>query len=179
MSETRVPFNYDKYAADPDSWLLFTADNDQVVFVIETTESDVYYPLKGIMKSPEGRAEEATWTKKGYYVIDDTESLQNITHMIAVHKVKPVETIKVTSSLTPRLRNIYYNSITNSVVMSAKTHETWIEAMEYASQTCLHKKNLEHLCISTLEEHPQIREVLIAKGLVEVVVDLELEEIEA
>lgn len=177
----RIPFDYDKYAADPDSWSLFTVEGNQVVFVIETTESDcaVDYPLKGVYKSPGGRADEATWTKEGFFVRDNPDSDKNISHMIAVNKVKPVETVKVTSSLTPRLRNIYYDNLTNSVVMSTKTHETWIEAMEYASQTCLHKKNLEHLCISTLEEHPQIREILIAKGLVEIVVDFELEKIEA
>lgn len=175
----RIPFDYDKYAADPDRWSLFTAEGNQVVFVIETTESDVDYPLKGVYKSPEGHAEEAIWTKEGFFVRDNPDSDKNISHMIAVNKVKPVETVKVTSSLTPRLRNIYYDNLTNSVVMSTKTHETWIEAMEYASQTCLHKKNLEHLCISTLEEHPQIREILIAKGLVEIVVDFELEKIEA
>lgn len=175
----RIPFDYDKYAEDPDSWSLFTAEGNQVVFVIETTESDVDYPLKGVYKSPEGHAEEAIWTKEGHFVTTDTGSLKNITHMIAVKKVKPVETIKVTSSLTPRLRNIYYNSLTNAVVMGAKTHESWVEAMECANQTCLHQKNLEHLCISTLEEHPQIREILIAKGLAEVIVDTKLEEIEA
>ena len=179
MSEEKIPFDYEKYAADPDSWSLFTAEGNQVVFVIETTESDVDYPLKGVYKSPEGCADEAILTKEGLFVRNNPDSDKNISHMIAVHKVKPVETIKVTSSLTPRLRNIYYDNLTNSVVMSDKTHKTWIEAMEYASQTCFHKKNLEHLCISSLEEHPQIREILIAKGLVEVIVDTKLEEIEA
>ena len=174
----RIPFDYDKYAADPDSWSLFTAEGNQVVFVIETTESDVDYPLKGVYKSPEGHADKATWTKKGRFVMNNPDSDKNISHMIAVHKVKPMETIKVTSSLTPRLRNIYYSSLTNSVVMGITTHETWVGAMESAKNTCLHQKNLEHLCISSLEEHPQIREILIAKGLTEVIVDPKLQETE-
>lgn len=173
----RIPFDYDKYAADPSGWTLFTADDNQVVYLIETTESDDDYPFKGVYKSPEGRAQEATWTKEGHYVTSDRESLKNISYMTAVHKEKPVET-KVVSSLTPRLRNIFYNRESNAVVMGIKTHELWTHALMSANSTMFSKPTLEHLCVVTLEDHPQIREILIAKGLAEVVVDTKLEEID-
>lgn len=164
----RIPFDYDKYAADPDSWSLFTAEGNQVVFVIETTESDVDYPLKGVYKSPEGHAEEAIWTKEGHFVTTDTGSLKNITHMIAVKKVKPVETIKVTSSLTTRLRNVYYDRKNNCIRVGIKSFELWTDAMKASVLSCLKNTDLEHLCIVNLEDHPQIREMLIDKGLSEV-----------
>ena len=175
MGEDRIPFDYDKYAADPSAWKVFTNDDNQVVYLIETTESDDDYPFKGVYKSPEGHAQEATWTKEGYYVTSDRESHKSISYMIAVHKEKPVEA-KVVSSLTPRLRNVYYNREINAVVMNFETHELWTHATMSANSLMLSRPELEHLCVITLEDHPQIKEILVAKGLTKVVIDPLFEE---
>jgi hypothetical protein len=173
----RVPFDYDKYAADPASWMVFTKDNAEVVYLLESIDEDDNYPLKGVYKLPDGYAQEATWDKQGLFVTDNPDSDRNISHMIAVHKVKPAET-KVVSSLTPRLRNVYYNYVSKAVEIGTKTHETWTDAMLSANRTMANSTALEHLCVATLEDHPQIKEILIAKGLAEVVVNPELKEID-
>ena len=174
----RIPFDYDKYAADRTAWKVFTLDGHEAVYLIKSPDTYEDYPIKGIVVDEEGYPTDEDWTEDGWYMTDAKENGMTLSTMEPVYKVKPMETIKVTSSLTPQLRNIYYSSLTNTVVMGINTHETWVEAMEYANRTCLHQKNLEHLCISSLEEHPQIREILIAKGLAEVVVDSELQEVD-
>jgi len=173
----RIPFDYDKYSADRNAWKVFTNNDTLVAFVIKSSDKDEIYPYYGIVVDEDGAPSPETWNTKGWYTTESEKHRLSLKDMEYIGKEKPVET-KVVSSLTPRLRNIYYSRLTNSVVMGTKTHETWIEAMEYANRTCLHQKNLEHLCISSLEEHPQIREILIAKGLTEVIVDPELQETE-
>lgn len=173
----RIPFDYDKYAADRSAWKVFTNDDTLVAFLIKSSDEHERYPYQGIVVDKDGILSSETWTIDGWHTMDGARDCLSLKDMEYIGKEKPVET-KIVSSLTPRLRNIYYSSLTNSVVMGIKTHETWIEAMEYANRTCLHQKNLEHLCVSSLEEHPQIREILIAKGLAEVVVDPKLQETE-
>lgn len=173
----RIPFDYDKYAADPGSWMVFTKDNTEVVYLLESIDEDDKYPLKGVHKRPDGYAVEATWDKQGLFVRDNPDSGRNISHMIAVHKVKPEET-KTISFLTPRLRNVYYNHISKAVEIGTKTHETWTNAILSANRTMANSTVFEHLCVATLEDHPQIKEILIAKGLAEVVVNPELKEID-
>jgi hypothetical protein len=71
---------------------------------------------------------------------------------------------------------VYYNREINAVVMNFKTHELWTHATMSANSLMLSRPELEHLCVITLEDHPQIKEILVAKGLTKVVIDPLFEE---
>lgn len=173
----RIPFDYDKYAADRSAWKVFTNDDTLVAFVIKSSDKDESYPYHGIVVDEDGIPSTETWTLDGWYTIERDSDRLSLKDMEPIHKVKPVETT-VVSSLTPKLRNIFYDRESNAVVMGIKTHELWTHALMSANSTVFSKPKLEHLCVVTLEDHPQIREILIAKGLAEVVVDTKLEEID-
>lgn len=169
----KVPFDYDKYAADRSAWKVFTNGGSEIAFIMKSPDENDTYPFKGIILDKEGIPTGETWQINGVY-FTDADGEKNISHMVPVHKEKPVEP-SVVSSLTPRLRNIFYNREDNVVGMGFLTHDTWVEAVFSANRTCRDSPHLEHLCVSTLEDHPQIREILIARGLTQVVVDKKLE----
>lgn len=175
MGEDRIPFDYDKYAADPSAWKVFTNDDTLVVFVIKSSDEHEHYPYHGIVVDEDGMPSTETWTFDGWYTIDRSDHRLNLKNMEYVGKEKPVEA-KVVSSLTPRLRNVYYNRDINAVVMNFETHELWTHATMSANSLMLSRPELEHLCVITLEDHPQIKEILVAKGLTKVVIDPLFEE---
>lgn len=170
----KVPFDYDKYAADRSAWKLFTNEGDEIVYIIKSPDEHETYPFKGIIVDKDGMPHDETWQENGQY-FNDPNGEKNISHMEPVHKEKPAET-KMVSSLSTRLRNIYYDKNRNCIRVGAKAFELWTDAMKSSVVSCMKHEGLEHLCIVNLEDHPQIREMLIAKGLTEVTMTTEFKE---
>lgn len=167
--EEKIPFDYDKYAADRSAWKVYANNGEEIAFLMKSPDGHDSYPFKGVILNTDGVPTCETWQGHGWYHTEP-DADKNISHMVPIHKEKPVEP-SVVSSLTPRLRNIFYNREDNAVMMGVLHHNTWVDAVHSAKRTCRDSPHLEHLCVSALEDHPQIREILIAKGLTEIVVD--------
>ncbi len=175
MSEERIPFDYDKYAADPNAWKLYDGNDDQVVAVFRSYDPGDNYDLKGIVQLghvPADRPQymERTWTTSGMYSRNDSESLLNIVSMEPVEVKKPVvPTVKLHTPA--KLRNLYYDAQRNRVTMSMSDYTDYESAQLVAAKEIKSNPDKEHLCVFSMADHPQIREVLIARGLAEVELD--------
>lgn len=175
MSKERIPFNYDTYAADPNAWKLYDGNDNQVVAVFRSYDSEDHYNLKGVIQLGHVPADkpqymERTWATNGMYSRDNPESSSNIVSMEPVEVKKPV--VPAVKLHTPtKLRNLYYDRERNHLTMSMSTYSDYASAEKVAQAETMVRPNKEHLCVFSMADHPQIREVLMARGLAEVVLE--------
>lgn len=174
MSKDRIPFNYDKYAADPTAWKLYDGYDNQIVALFKSDDDEDNYVLKGIFEyktsSHRKLYAERTWTVAGTYSKDSPDSESNICYMEPVEVKKPVApTLKLHTPT--KLRNLYYDRERNHLTMSMSTYSDYASAEKVAQTETTVRPDKEHLCVFSMTDHPQIREILIARGLAEVVLE--------
>lgn len=169
-----IAFDYAKYAADPKAWVLYDGLGGVVVAVFKSNESEGGYPLKGIVKFMHKEGEvgynERAWTLEGMYLRDHPDSNLNITQMGYVKVEKPAQQ-RVKYHVPIKLRNLYYDAENNRLSMSMITYENYEDAYKVALKEVASNPKKEHMCVFSMLDHPQIKELLIAKGLAEVVIE--------
>ena len=169
MSDTRVPFDYDTYDADRTAWRLYDGSEEEVVALYHSSGDFDDYPLKGVKRSPHGCYEGKTWTKKGIFHIPSPDSGNNISYMVpVVHKKPVVHPLKL--HVPAALRNLFYHKDRKVLSFSRDAYDTWTDAMHAAGADLFLNDKKEHLGVFSLTDHPQIREILIARGLAEVII---------
>lgn len=161
MSEERIPFDYDTYAADRTAWKLYTRDGYEVPALFkDNNDSSINYPLKGIVHGVEGAFDVNTWTLLGQFTIEDDESRLDITHMV---RVKPEVKAKPRFIDAPAaLVNVFLMPTGRLHVSSPKDNLT--SAMTHKESVKVTAPSFKFLGTISLEQQPQVIELLLAEG---------------
>lgn len=174
MSDTRVPFDYDTYDADRTAWRLYEGSGEEVVALYHSAsasdDDDDDYNLKGVKMGSDGSYQYKTWTKEGIFLTTSPVSDNNISYMVRVTPTKPVvPALKL--HVPTALRNLFYCKEKNVLSFSRDAYDTWTDAVQAAGADLFLNDKKEHLGVFSLTDHPQVRELLIARGLAEVIIE--------
>ncbi len=161
MSEEKVPFDYDTYAADRTAWKLYTRKEYEVPALFkDNNDSAINYPLKGIVHGVRGAFDVNTWTLLGKFTIEEKESGLDITHMV---RVKPEVKAKPRFiDAPPALVNVFLDTKTKQLHISGvkDNYESAIANQKYLESV----KHWKFLGTISLEQQPQVIELLLAEG---------------
>ena len=159
MSDTSIPFDYDKYKADPSAYRLFTGEGREVFKLEEVTGLQHYTLFAYFSKDPDSTGRYCT-TKGALYKGRTTAG--NITSMIPVKKIYKTE---IEYKIPPLFQNVYL--IKGKLTLG-------IPLTDYADCQRWSKRHEEKgdifLCTLSIEQHPQLLEVLLSLGLAEKVI---------
>jgi hypothetical protein len=161
MSEKKVPFDYDTYAADRSAWKLYTRDGYEVPSLFkDDNDSAINYPLKGIVHGVDGAFDVNTWTLLGQFTIEEEESGLDITHMV---RVKPEVKVE------PRFIDAPAALVNVFLMPTGKLHVSTCKddlpnAMAHIESVKVTAPSFKFLGTISLEQQPQVIELLLAEG---------------
>lgn len=179
LPEKAVPFDFDKYVSNPSSWKVYMR-NGEIVKNLKVKHSDkdflrlVTYVLEGTFIMNDHYISES-WTTKGEFYDDKTSDFD----LVKMVSISDEHGEKITTSqstaevyklnLAPsNFINVFYYPEEN-VVKALRTHySNYNDALLHQESTIkTSTKPCEFLCSIKIEDHPQVRELLLEKGLIE------------
>ena len=163
MKTIKEPFNYKIYSSNPSLWKLQTILGLEVINLTCTGDSRDTYPLVGQIIEKDSSIRKMSWTIKGAYHAALSGTSYDITIM---ERIEEIEESKVKGKLIdcePMLIAIFLDSDRKLKVSYGPT-DSYLEVTSDVESIKRYNPDFEFLGIISLEQHPQVVELLLEKG---------------
>jgi hypothetical protein len=169
IATERVPWNWETYSKEPNNWQVYNRAGVKILHVYMNCSKytdDDSSKLMYFYYNEEDRLGSNTTTLHGTYYTDRSLTSLDIVEMECIEpeeKVKPEP--HVYFQHTPELHNIFWNKVHKSLTV-AGPYDMVPNAIKDAARVEKLSSDHIHLATITIESHPQVLEVMKAKGLV-------------